>query len=126
MDQAQRDFINAVLRRDSGAAINDREFANARQQNSVQPGDSQEVIAQKRANRERRTRTMLAKVPNYESLAVGHERGCKPALGRASPPRSKQSSAGQAHAGSGGTDMANEFMNELASDRDDELPPRPA
>lgn len=49
--QAQRDFINAVLRRESGAVISEPEFANARQQYFPQPGDSQEVIAQKRQNR---------------------------------------------------------------------------
>lgn len=50
--QAQRDFINAVLRRESGAVISPEEFANAEQQYFPQPGDGPEVIAQKRANRE--------------------------------------------------------------------------
>lgn len=49
--QAQRDFINAVLRRESGAAISKDEFANAEKQYFVQAGDSKEVIAQKRRNR---------------------------------------------------------------------------
>lgn len=50
-DQAQRDFINAVLRRESGAVISDREFDNARRQYFPQPGDSPEVLTQKAANR---------------------------------------------------------------------------
>lgn len=50
-DQAQRDFINATLRRESGAVIADSEFANANKQYFPQPGDSKEVIAQKRRNR---------------------------------------------------------------------------
>lgn len=50
-DQAQRDFINAVLRRESGAVISDQEFANARKQYFPQPGDSPEVLKQKAANR---------------------------------------------------------------------------
>ena len=50
--QAQRDFINAVLRRESGAVISPEEFANAQEQYFPQPGDGPEVIAQKRANRE--------------------------------------------------------------------------
>ena len=50
-NQAQRDFINAVLRRESGAVIADSEFTNARQQYFPQPGDSKEVLAQKAANR---------------------------------------------------------------------------
>lgn len=51
-DQAQRDFVNAILRRESGAAINKDEFVNARKQYFPQPGDGPEVIAQKRMNRQ--------------------------------------------------------------------------
>ena len=51
-DQAQRNFINAVLRRESGAVITPEEFDNARKQYFPQPGDSQAVILQKRKNRE--------------------------------------------------------------------------
>lgn len=50
-EQAQRDFINAVLRQESGAAIGESEFTNARRQYFPQPGDSQAVIQQKAANR---------------------------------------------------------------------------
>lgn len=50
-DQATRDFINAVLRRESGAAIADTEFDSARKQYIPQPGDSAEVLAQKANNR---------------------------------------------------------------------------
>lgn len=50
-EQAQRDFINAVLRQESGAVISDQEFDNARKQYFPQPGDSAEVVAQKAANR---------------------------------------------------------------------------
>ena len=49
--QAQRNFINAVLRRESGAVISPEEFANAREQYFPQPGDTPEVIAQKAQNR---------------------------------------------------------------------------
>ncbi len=51
-DQAKRNFINAVLRRESGAVISPEEFKNAEQQYFPQPGDGEEVIAQKRRNRE--------------------------------------------------------------------------
>ena len=51
-DQAQRDFVNAVLRRESGAVISDEEFKNARLQYHPQPGDSKQVLAQKKINRE--------------------------------------------------------------------------
>lgn len=50
-DQARRDFVNAVLRRESGAVISVEEFENANQQYFPQPGDAPEVIAQKRRNR---------------------------------------------------------------------------
>jgi len=51
-EQAQRDFVNAVLRQESGAAIGASEFDNARRQYFPQPGDSPDVIAQKAANRQ--------------------------------------------------------------------------
>lgn len=51
-EQAQRDFINAVLRQESGAAIGDSEFDNARKQYFPQPGDGPDVIAQKARNRQ--------------------------------------------------------------------------
>lgn len=51
-EQARRDFINAVLRRESGAVISDAEFENADKQYFPQPGDSTEVIKQKRRNRD--------------------------------------------------------------------------
>lgn len=50
-EQAKRDFVNAILRRESGAVISPSEFANAEQQYFPQPGDSPEVIAQKAQNR---------------------------------------------------------------------------
>lgn len=50
-DQAQRNFINAVLRRESGAVISDAEFENGRKQYFPAPGDSPAVLAQKAANR---------------------------------------------------------------------------
>ena len=50
--QAQRDFINAVLRRESGAVISASEFDNASKQYFPQPGDSEQVIIQKAKNRE--------------------------------------------------------------------------
>ena len=51
-DQARRDFVNAILRRESGAVISEQEFDNADKQYFPVPGDGPEVIAQKRRNRE--------------------------------------------------------------------------
>lgn len=66
VEQSQRDFVNAVLRRESGAAISNSEFDNARQQYFPQPGDGAKVIEQKRRNRELATRGVLAEVPDSE------------------------------------------------------------
>lgn len=52
IDQAKRDFINAQLRRESGAVISDVEFENANQQYFPQPNDSPELLEQKRVNRQ--------------------------------------------------------------------------
>lgn len=52
-EQAERDFINAILRRESGAAIADSEFASARKQYIPQPGDDADTLAQKKASRDR-------------------------------------------------------------------------
>ena len=49
--QASKNFINAVLRRESGAAISKDEFDNALAQYIPAPGDTQEVISQKEQNR---------------------------------------------------------------------------
>jgi len=51
LDQAQRDFINATLRRESGASISPSEFASARRQYFPQAGDTKEVAQQKQRNR---------------------------------------------------------------------------
>jgi hypothetical protein len=50
-EQAQRDFINAVLRQESGAVIGPTEFENAKRQYFPQPGDGKKVIKQKAENR---------------------------------------------------------------------------
>lgn len=52
IEQAQRDFINSILRQESGAAIGAGEFENAKKQYFPQPGDSAAVIQQKKANRD--------------------------------------------------------------------------
>ncbi len=66
-DQAKRDFVNAILRRESGAVISDQEFANAEVQYFPQPGDSPQVIEQKRKNRETAIYGIQrAAGPNYE------------------------------------------------------------
>jgi len=67
LDQAKRDFINAVLRRESGAAISPSEFDSAEKQYFPQPGEGPNQRAQKKANRELATRGILAEVPDAET-----------------------------------------------------------
>jgi hypothetical protein len=62
-EQAQRDFINAVLRRESGAAIAASEFANARKQYFPEPNDSAEKKSQKARNRQLAIQGLEAEVP---------------------------------------------------------------
>jgi hypothetical protein len=70
VDQAQRDFINAVLRRESGAAISPGEFSSAALQYFPQRGDKPEQIAQKKANRELAMRGILVEVPPSQRDAL--------------------------------------------------------
>lgn len=58
--QAERNFVNATLRRESGAAIAPDEFASAELQYFPRAGDSPEVIAQKKRNREQQVAMMKA------------------------------------------------------------------
>ena len=50
-EQAKRDFVNAVLRKESGAAISPTEFSSAEIQYFPRAGDSAEVVRQKELNR---------------------------------------------------------------------------
>lgn len=70
VEQAQRDFINAVLRRESGAVIADSEFANARKQYFVEPGDSPAVKKQKARNRQLAIDGLLAEVPEGRRASI--------------------------------------------------------
>lgn len=70
-DQARRDFINAQLRRESGAVISPEEFDNANKQYFPQPGDKPEVLEQKRKNRETVINAMIRDAgPSYKKPAA--------------------------------------------------------
>jgi len=58
VDAARRNFVTAVLRKESGAAISQSEFYNESQKYFPQPGDSDAVIAQKRHARDTAIRAM--------------------------------------------------------------------
>lgn len=65
--QAQQEFITALLRRESGAAIAQHEFDSYGKQFFPQPGDGPEVIAQKRQARWNALNSMKAEAgPAYK------------------------------------------------------------
>lgn len=71
-EQARRNFINAVLRRESGAAISASEFDNANQQYFPVAGDSPEVLQQKAQNRALAMATMKAASGKaYDEVSAG-------------------------------------------------------
>lgn len=89
-DQASREFINAQLRRESGAVIGPTEFENAFQQYLPQPGDSPEVLAQKAKSRKiaiynmlkvagpqfsERARQYMPQAPTSETAVSGPKEG---------------------------------------------------
>ncbi len=51
-EQSARQFINAILRRESGATITDTEFLNKQKELIPQAGDSAQVLAQKKVARD--------------------------------------------------------------------------
>ena len=66
---AKTDFITAVLRKESGAAISVSEFEKEDRKYFPQPGEGPEVIEQKRKARERALQSMIAQSgPAYEVL----------------------------------------------------------
>lgn len=92
-DQAKRNWINANLRRESGATIQDEEFANANKQYFVQPGDSDQVKAQKRKNRQIAEEAMRRGSSNVIS-PQGAPKPPPRSNGRAALPQKPQAAAG--------------------------------
>jgi hypothetical protein len=74
--QAERNFINAVLRKESGAVISDAEFDNARKQYIPQPGDDPQTKEQKRRNRQTAIREISSaagasyKAPSFDNPQI--------------------------------------------------------
>ena len=64
LDQAKRDFLNAVLRRESGAVISPTEFDSAAKQYFPQIGEGEKVIKQKERARQIAIQGILAEVPS--------------------------------------------------------------
>lgn len=81
--QAKRDFINAVMRKESGAAIGKDEFASADKQYFPQIGDSPAVIQQKQQAREQAIKGIMAAIPqgfqgNYPAASAPPSSIAKP------------------------------------------------
>ncbi len=72
-EQAKENFINAVLRPESGAAIAPSEFEKADLQYFPQPGDGDEVVKQKKANRIAKQAAMEAEA-GVEALRLAQGR----------------------------------------------------
>lgn len=72
LEQAQRNFVNALLRLESGAAIAPSEFESAKKQYFPQPGDREGTIKQKRENRQIALENMIAQAG---SAYVGNDTG---------------------------------------------------
>lgn len=72
LEQSQRDFVNAVLRQESGAAISEGEFSSAKKQYFPAPGDSNEVVAQKADNRAAAIKGMVVQAgPGATQIGIG-------------------------------------------------------
>lgn len=90
--QAERNFINAILRRESGAAIAKSEFESAERQYFPRPGDTPEVLAQKRANRQQSIEGMkLGAGRAWDQLPqVSSEIGTGTRMGTSAPSDTKE------------------------------------
>jgi len=84
LDQAKRDFMSAVLRRESGAAISDGEYSNADKQYFPQIGDGEGVIAQKAKNRKLALEGVLLEVPaqHRDTLQPSERQPAAPQVGQ--------------------------------------------
>lgn len=74
LEQAERNFVNAVLRRESGAAISPEEFVSAEKQYFAQRGDGEAVLKQKEENRN----TVLQSMKLEAGAAFGELEGVLP------------------------------------------------
>jgi len=70
-EQSKRNFINSVLRRESGAAIADSEFESADLQYFPQRGDSPEVAAQKSRNRNTVINNLYRESNTFRPVSAG-------------------------------------------------------
>ncbi|MDD5199244.1 MAG: hypothetical protein PHC88_05520 [Terrimicrobiaceae bacterium] len=72
-NQAKNDFINASLRRESGAAISDGEYARFNSIYFPQPGDDAAVLAQKKKARDTQLKTFKTESGRAYTQAYGED-----------------------------------------------------
>jgi len=96
LDQAKRDFVNAVLRRESGAAISPTEFDSANKQYFPQVGESKAVKDQKANARAIAIRGMLTELPEAQREKLPAQIIGKPQAQNADAPAGFDMSAIQA------------------------------
>jgi len=74
-EAAKGNWIEAVLRRNSGAVISEKDYADAEQQYFPQPGESKEAIAKKKARRDAELESMKTAIgkhaDEYLQKAIG-------------------------------------------------------
>lgn len=86
-DQAAREFLAAILRKDTGAAVTDSEMANYGRTYIPQPGDKPGNLEQKRIARARAVKAISLGLPPQAVLALESEGVVIPELdGGAAPP----------------------------------------
>lgn len=86
-EQAERNFINAVLRRESGASISPTEFESAEKQYFPRPGDPESLVQQKALNRQQVLESLKAeagtaydRTPRIEGVAARRKPGAGEAI----------------------------------------------
>lgn len=86
-NQAERNFLTALLRRESGAVISDDEFASGSTQYFPRVGDSPEVLAQKKRNRDQVRASLKAEAgPAWDQVAlVSKEESKGPLMSKQNP-----------------------------------------
>lgn len=79
-DQARRNFVTAVLRKESGAAISPTEFANEEKKYFPQIGDSAKVIKQKQEARELAIKALETQAGPTGAKAIKAQQNQQPTL----------------------------------------------
>lgn len=89
--QAERNFVNALLRRESGAAISPSEFSNAEQQYFPRAGDDDATKKQKAENRQIAIAGLSAEGAPAQSRVEGQIQNAKNSATNGPQPKNQQS-----------------------------------